>query len=55
MAICGKTFAVALFYTYIADQQGYNSQEKINDLAKNHENCETFPPQSFAVYAYGIL
>ena len=55
MAIRGKTFAVALFYTYNADQQGRDSQEKINNLVKNHKNCEKFHPQSFAVYACGII
>ena len=43
MAIRGKIFAVALLYIYIADQQGHDSQENINDLVKNHENCKMFP------------
>ena len=31
MANRGKTFTVAFLWTYIAEQQGHNSQEKIRD------------------------
>ena len=31
MAIRGKTITVAFLWTYIAEQQGHNSQEKIHD------------------------
>ena len=34
MAIRGKTFTVAFLWTYIAKQQGHNSQEKIRDGMK---------------------
>ena len=39
IAICGKTFAIAVLYTYIADGQGHNSQEKIRCQVKN---CEKY-------------
>ena len=31
MAIHGKIFAVAFLWTYTAEQQGHNLQEKIHD------------------------
>ena len=37
ITIHSKTFAVAVLYTYIANRQGHNSQEKIHGRVKNHE------------------
>ena len=47
-AIRSKTFTVAFLYTYIADQKGHDSQEKILNWVKSHKS---FPLGSFAAYS----
>ena len=41
--IYGKIFAVVFLYTYIADGQGHDPQEKICDQVKNRENYKSLP------------
>ena len=53
-AIHGKTFAVAVLLTYIADRQGHNLQEKIHGRVKNHKNCESFPLRTFSRIWYFV-
>ena len=54
VAMCGKTFAVGFLQTYIADQQGHDSQLPLSEKPWNHANFSSMEVFLYTVLMYKI-